>query len=93
MLEPINATSNIFLKMFAGIAAMFSVFLTYIRYLYEWLLSLFEEMMIILQRIAMENSIIFSKINNCNNYFSFSILFFFENELRLLKRQRQAKRE
>ncbi len=64
MLEPINATANIFLIMFAAISGMFSQFLTYIRYLYEWLLSLFEEMMIILQRIAMENSIIFSKINN-----------------------------
>ena len=43
---------------------MFSETLAYIMHLYELLVSLFRELMLIVERIVTENVVIFSKINN-----------------------------
>jgi|TARA_B110000259_G_scaffold170023_1_gene200391 hypothetical protein len=63
-LSPINAAANIFSATLETMSGMFSGAQDFIMYLYNLLLSFFRELMLKIQRIAMENNIIFGKIND-----------------------------
>lgn len=63
-LSPINAAANIFSATLETLSGMFSGAQDFIMYLYNLLLSFFRELMLKIQRIAMENNIIFGKIND-----------------------------
>ena len=63
-LSPINAAANIFSATLEPLSGMFSGAQDFIMYLYNLLLSFFRELMLKIQRIAMENNIIFGKIND-----------------------------
>jgi hypothetical protein len=63
-LSPINAVANLFSATLKTLSGMFSGAQDFIMYLYNLLLSFFRELMLKIQRIAMENNIIFGKIND-----------------------------
>ena len=61
---PINASSNMFSSILETLSAMSASVQEYIMYLYSLILAFFKELMLRVQRIAGENIIIFTKINN-----------------------------
>ena len=63
-LAPINATANLFSATLETMAHMFSEAQEFIMHLYNLLLSFFRELMMRVERIAYENAIIFTKIND-----------------------------
>lgn len=64
VLSPINAIFNFFLEIFKFLALIFSQALAYIMYLFNILIGIFKEFMLIIEKISTENIVIFSKINN-----------------------------
>jgi hypothetical protein len=64
VLSPINAIVNLFSETLKTLSGMFSETLGFITHLFNLLLSLFRELMMRIERISLENNIIFSKINN-----------------------------
>lgn len=63
-LGPINASANMFSQTMETVSGMFAQAQSFIMHLYNLLLSFFREIMLRVQRIASENIIIFTKINN-----------------------------
>lgn len=61
---PINASANMFSATLETLSAMSASVQEYIMYLYSLILAFFKELMLRVQRIAGENIIIFTKINN-----------------------------
>jgi len=64
ILAPINAIVNIFSEILQFLAAMFLQILDYIMHLYDLLVSIFREIMLRLERMALANINIFAKVNN-----------------------------
>ena len=64
ILAPINAIANLFSKTLSILAGLFANMLDYFMHLYNLVVSLFRQLMLILQKIVEVNSVIFSQINN-----------------------------
>ena len=64
ILAPINAIANLFSKTLSILAGLFANMLDYFMHLYNLVVSLFRQLMLILQKIVEANSVIFSQINN-----------------------------
>lgn len=64
VLQPINVVVNMFSEILKFITSMMSQVLANIIHLFNMLMSLFKHFMLIIERIANENLIIFGKIND-----------------------------